>query len=245
MEEKNLNGGIRLQSFSDFEIAHLIDMMQVVMDMSNVGLMSQAYTKVPEFAEVFGDTGVKINLSLIAKGDGLDANGNLIFDDIEGINHLRAFELRDKFSKNVGTILVGNNDAHIIKAMADPRIDYIIPFHKSSWKESLYDALGLTGYSDYTDTQHEKAIDPDRKISDFKPSEYWDFTKSGDENGRIYLEKCKADGRIPKFPQFAQYDGYWKLLIDFKMYDNDGVGSPQTAVTPEFDMESANRILND
>lgn len=241
----NESGGLRLQSFSDFEIAHLIDMMQVVMDMSNVGLMSQAYTKVPEFAEVFGGTGVKINLSLIAKGDGLDVDGNLIFDDIEGINHLRAFELRDKFSKNVGTILVGKNDAHIIKAMADPRIDYIIPFHKSSWKESLYDALGLTGYADYTDTQHEKAIDPDRKISDFKPSEYWDFTKSGDENGKIYLEKCKADGRIPKFPQFAQYDGYWKLLIDFKMYDNDGVGSPQTSVMPEFDMEAANRILND
>lgn len=241
----NESGGLRLQSFSDFEIAHLIDMMQVVMDMSNVGLMSQAYTKVPEFAEVFGNTGVKINLSLIAKGDGIDANGNLIFDDVEGIDHKRAFELRDKFSKNVGTILVGKNDAHIIKAMADPRIDYIIPFHKSSWKESLYDALGLTGYADYTDTQHEKAIDPDRKISDFKPSEYWDFTKSGDENGRIYLEKCKEDGRIPKFPQFAQYDGYWKLLIDFKMYDNDGVGSPQTSVMPEFDMEAANRILND
>lgn len=241
----NESGGLRLQSFSDFEVAHLIDMMQVVMDMSNVGLMSQAYTKVPEFAEVFGDTGVKINLSLIAKENGLDENGELIFDDVEGIDHKKAFALRDKFSKNVGTILVGKNDAHIIKAMSDTRIDYIIPFHKSSWKESLYDALGLTGYADYTDTQHEKSIDPNRKIKDFMPSEYWDFSKSGDENAQIYLEKCKVDGRIPKFPQFAQYDGYWKLLIDFKMYDNNGVGSPQTQVMPNFDMESANRILNE
>ena len=241
----NESGGLRLQSFSDFEVAHLIDMMQVVMDMSNVGLMSQAYTKVPEFAEVFGDTGVKINLSLIAKENGLDENGELIFDDVEGIDHNKAFALREKFSKNVGTILVGKNDAHIIKAMSDPRIDYIIPFHKSSWKESLYDALGLTGYADYTDTQHEKSIDPNRKIKDFMPSEYWDFSKSGDENAQIYLEKCKVDGRIPKFPQFAQYDGYWKLLIDFKMYDNNGVGSPQTQVMPNFDVESANRILNE
>lgn len=238
-------GGLRLQSFSDFEVAHLIDMMQVVMDMSEVGLTSQAYTKVPEFAEVFGDTGVKINLSLIAKGSGLDENGELIFDDVEGIDHKKAFALREKFSKNVGTILVGKNDAHIIKAMADSRIDYIIPFHKSSWRESLYDALGLTGYDDYTDTQHEKPIDSKRKIKDFMPSEYWDYSKSGDENAQIYLEKCKADGRIPKFPQFAQYDGYWKLLIDFKMYDNNGVGSPQTQVMPNFDMESANRILNE
>ena len=245
VEARNNAGGLRLQSFSDFEVPHLIDMMQIVMDMSRVGLKSQAYTKVPAFAEVFGGTGVKINLSLIAKGDGLDANGNLVFDDVEGINHKEAFKLRDKYSKNVGTILVGKTDAHIIAAMADPRIDYIIPFHKSSWKESLYDALGLTGYADYTDYQNEKPIDKDRKIKNFDPSEYWDFSKSGDENAQIYLAKCREDGRIPKFPQFQGYPGYWKLLIDFKMYDNDGVGSPQEVVRPTFNTEASERILSD
>lgn len=244
VEARNKAGGLRLQSFSDFEIPHLIDMMQVVMDMSRVGLKSQAYTKVPSFAEAFGNTGVKINLSLIAKGNGLDANGNLVFDDVEGINHKEAFRLRDKFSKNVGTILVGKNDAHIIAAMADPRIDYIIPFHKSSWKESLYDALGLTGYGDYTEFQNEKALDKNRKISNFDPSEYWDYSKTGDENAQIYLQKCKDDGRIPKFPQFQSYEGYWKLLIDFKMYDNDGIGSPQEVVKPVFD-ESVNKEILD
>lgn len=242
---RNNAGGLRLQSFSDFEVPHMIDMMQIVMDMARVGLKSQAYTKVPAFAEVFGDSGVKINLSLIAKGDGLDSNGNLIFDDVEGINHKEAFKLRDKYSKNVGTILVGKTDAHIIAAMADPRIDYIIPFHKSSWKESLYDALGLTGYADYTDTQNEKPLDKDRKIKNFDPSEYWDFTKSGDENAQIYLEKCREDGRIPKFPQFQGYPGYWKLLIDFKMYDNDGIGSPQEVVKPIFNTEASERILGE
>lgn len=241
---RNKAGGLRLQSFSDFEVAHLIDMMQIALDMSSVGLMSQAYTKVPAFADVFGDTGIKINLSLIAKGTGLDENGNLIFDDVEGINHKEAFKLRDKYSKNVGTILVGKNDAHIIKAMSDSRIDYIIPFHKSSWKESLYDSLGLTGYSDYTDTQNEKPLDKGRTIKNFDPSEYWDFSKTGDENAQIYLQKCKEDGRIPKFPQFQGYEGYWKLLIDFKMYDNDGVGSPQTVVKPNFRMDEAMQILN-
>ena len=242
---RNNAGGLRLQSFSDFEVPHLIDMMQIVMDMSRVGLKSQAYTKVPAFAEIFGDTGVKINLSLIAKGDGLDANGNLVFDDVEGINHKEAFKLRDKYSKNVGTILVGKTDAHIIAAMADSRIDYIIPFHKSSWKESLYDALGLTGYADYTDYQNEKPIDKGREIKNFDPSEYWDFSKSGDENAQIYLAKCREDGRIPKFPQFQGYPGYWKLLIDFKMYDNDGVGSPQEVVRPEFNTEASERILSE
>ena len=245
VKSRNDAGGLRLQSFSDFEVAHLIDMMQVTLDMSRVGLMSQAYTKVPAFAEVFGDTGIKINLSLIAKDSGLDADGNLIFDDVEGINHEEAFRLRDKYSKNVGTILVGKNDAHIIKAMADPRIDYIIPFHKSSWKESLYDALGLTGYDDYTDTQNEKYIDKSRGTAkNIQPSEYWDYNLSGDENAKVYLEMCKNDGRIPKFPQFQGYEGYWKLLIDFKMYDNDGVGSPQTVVKPNFSMDEAKQILN-
>ena len=70
VEEKNLNGGIRLQSFSDFEIVHLIDTMQIIMDMSRVGLAGQAYTKAPDFAWALGDTGLKINLSLIAKGVG-------------------------------------------------------------------------------------------------------------------------------------------------------------------------------
>ena len=242
---RNNAGGLRLQSFSDFEVPHLIDMMQIVMDMSRVGLKSQAYTKVPAFAEIFGDTGVKINLSLIAKGDGLDANGNLVFDDVEGINHNEAFKLRDKYSKNVGTILVGKTDAHIIAAMADSRIDYIIPFHKSSWKESLYDALGLTGYADYTDYQNEKPIDKGREIKNFDPSEYWDFSKSGDENAQIYLAKCREDGRIPKFPQFQGYPGYWKLLIDFKMYDNDGVGSPQEVVRPTFNTEASEKILSE
>ena len=242
---RNNAGGLRLQSFSDFEVPHLIDMMQITMDMARVGLKSQAYTKVPNFAEAFGNTGIKINLSLIAKGTGLDADGNLIFDDKEGINHTEAFRLRDKFSKNVGTILVGKNDAHIIAAMADPRIDYIIPFHKSSWKESLYDALGLTGYDNYESTQHEKPIDGSRLIKDFDPSEYWDFSKTGDENAQIYLEKCREDGRIPKFPQFQGYDGYWKLLIDFKMYDNDGVGSPQEVVRPIFDNAANEKILSE
>lgn len=245
VEARNRAGGLRLQSFSDFEVPHLIDMMQITMDMARKGLKSQAYTKVPAFADAFGNTGIKINLSLIAKGSGLDANGNLIFDDVEGINHEEAFRLRDKYSKNVGTILVGKSDEHIIAAMDDPRIDYIIPFHKSSWKESLYEVLGLTGYDDYTETQNEKPIDKSRKIKNFDPSEYWDFTKTGDENAQIYLEKCREDGRIPKFPQFSSYPGYWKLLIDFKMYDNDGVGSPQEVVRPEFNEEVNKRILDE
>ena len=267
VEEKNLNGGIRLQSFSDFEIVHLIDTMQIIMDMSRVGLAGQAYTKVPDFAWALGDTGLKINLSLIAKG--VDENGKLVFDDIEGMPIADAMKLRDRYSANVGTILVAFNDEQLMAAMADDRVDYIIPFHRSQWKKSQYGAMGLPAKTkDYTYMQNEKFIKPQYheyrgrmvkdKATNYMPNEYWDFSKSGKENAIAYLEMCARNNKRPKFYKLLQNngdgsyslkadgstDGYWKLLIDFKMYDNDGNGSPQMAVKPEFNIEEATRMLD-
>ena len=268
VEDKNMNGGIRLQSFSDFEIVHLIDTMQIIMDMSRVGLAGQAYTKVPDFAWALGDTGLKINLSLIAKG--VDANGKLIFDDVEGMPIADAMKLRDRYSKNVGTILVAFNDEQLLAAMADERVDFIIPFHRSQWKKSQYEAMGLPAKTkDYTFMQNEKFIKPTYheyrgrmvkdKATNYMPNEYWDFSKTGKENAEAYLEMCARNNKRPKFYKFLQNngdgsyslkedgstDGYWKLLIDFKMYDNDGNGSPQMPVKPDFNMEEATRMLND
>lgn len=235
-------GGLRLQSFSDFEVVNMLDMMQVVYDMSRVGLTSQAYTKVPAFARVFGRTGIKINESLVVKG--LDANGQLIFDDVEGMPHEEAFRIREMYPENVGTILVGKDDSTIRAAMADPRIDFIIPYHRSGWSETNMQALGIKGYTDYTKSQNEIS-QTGKKIKNFYPSEYWDYSKSGDENAQIYLEKCAESGRIPKFPQFAGESGYWKTLIDFKMYDNNGNGAPQRAVTPDVNLTEARRVLDE
>lgn len=263
VKKLNDRGGLRAQSYSDFETPHLIDMMQVVLDMATKGLMSQAYTKVPNFADAMGKTGMKINLSLIAKGAGYDSKGRLLFDDKEGMPFKDAMRLRNKYSDNVGTILVGINDRHIELAMADDRIDYIIPYHRSGWAMSEYEVLGINGYEDYSATQNEKWKDPyvrdengeivlDNKgkpkkkpISNFYPHDYWDYSKTGDENAQIYLQLCEEHGKVPKFPQFAGKEGYWKLLIDFKMYDNDGVGVPQTTVKPLFDNEVNMRILEE
>jgi len=239
----NRRGGLRLQSFSDFEVVNMLDMMQVVMDMSRVGLMSQAYTKVPEFARVFGGTGVKINLSLVTKG--VDANGRLIFDDIEGMPHREAFRIRDMYSDHVGTILVGKDDATIRAAMADPRIDFIIPYHASGWSTENQNALGIGGYTNFTAGQNETDARTGKTVKNFQPSEYWDYSKTGDENAQVYLEKCREAGRIPKFPQYQNFPGYWKMLIDFKMYNNEGVGSPQRAVRPDFNLEEARNIMDD
>lgn len=239
----NRRGGLRLQSFSDFEVVNMLDMMQVVMDMSRVGLMSQAYTKVPAFARAFGDTGVKINLSLVTKG--VDKNGKLIFDDIEGMPHEEAFKIRDMYSENVGTILVGKDDETIRAAMADPRIDFIIPYHASGWSTENQNALGIGGYTNFTAGQNETNAATGKGVKNFQPSEYWDYSKTGDENAQTYLKKCREAGRVPKFPQYQNYPGYWKMLIDFKMYDNEGNGSPQRAVRPDFNLSEAGRIMKE
>lgn len=265
---KNRNGGIRMQSFSDFEIVHAIDTMQIIMDMSRVGLAGQAYTKVPEFAKAFGDTGLKINLSLIAKG--VDENGKIIFDDREGMPHETAFNIRKKHSDNVGTILVIFNDAQLYAAMADDRIDFIIPFHRSQWKKGQYAAMGLpAGTKDYTYMQNEKLIKPTYheyqgrmvkdKASNYMPNAYWNFSKSGKENAEDYLKMCAENNKRPKFYKLLDYDGngtyslkkdgstdgYWKLLVDFKMYDNEGNGSPQTPVRPDFSMTEIRKMLKE
>ena len=263
--EKNKNGGLRLQSFSDFEVIHLIDSMQVIMDMSRVGLAGQAYTKVPDFAWALGDTGLKINLSLIAKD--VDANGRLVLDEVEGMKESDAMALRNRYSDNVGTILVAFTDEQLKAAMADERIDYIIPYHRSQWKTDQYESMGLPeNTKDYTPWQNESYIEPvynkngtKQRPSNYMPNTYWDFTKSGKENAEAYLEMCAMNNRKPKFShllvdnQDGSYslqpdgstDGYWKTLIDFKMYNNEGIGVPQVPVTPDFNMGEAQRMLNE
>lgn len=279
---KNENGGIRFNSFSDFEIIHALDCMQVITDMARVGLAGQGYTKVKEFAECFGKTGLKINLSLVAKG--VDKNGRLVFDEVNGMKYADAMELRNKYSDNVGTVIVAFTNEQIKSALADPTIDYVLPFHRSQWKKAQYALMGLpVGTKDYTNVQNDRIKNPNTgravKLDKIKavtkytntitgetydikgnimPNMYWDYSKSGRENAQEYLNYINANKMTPKFqfllqregnnwvlPEDAVGDGYFKLLIDFKMYDNNGVGSPQMPVVPEFNMPFIQQMLED
>ena len=277
---KNLNGGIRFNSFSDFEIIHALDCMQVLMDMSRVGLSGQAYTKVKDFAESFGDTGLKINLSLVAKG--VDENGNLLFDEINGMKHSDAIDLRNRYSENVGTVIVVFDEAQMKAALADPQIDYVLPFHRSQWKRAQYDAMGLpSSTKDFTAYQNDKVKNPKtgkwvnlgkikhvatytndltgetHKITgNIMPNQYWDYNSDGRTNAQRYLDYINSNGLAPKFrflldnvdgkwvlPEGEVGDNYFKLLIDFKMYNNEGWGSPQTPVAPEYNMPHIQHML--
>lgn len=268
--DKNDHGGFRLQSFSDFEIVHLIDCMQVITDMSMVGLYGQAYTKVPEFAEALGYTGLKINCSLIAKG--VDESGKLILDDVEGMKAETAFKLRTKYAGNVGTVVVCFTEEQIKAALADNRIDYVLPFHHSQWKKSQFGADGLNlpeGTKSFQQHQNErvrteKGTLKKRSEGNFFPKDYWVEGNTGRQNGEHYLDLCNSNNVVPKFPFLLETytengktkyklpdgavgDGYYKLLIDFRMYadDNASVPAPQRAVVPNFNMEECNKMLKD
>jgi len=87
----------------------------------------------------------------------------------------------------------------------------------------------------------EKGVDPDcynvklakAQAEQIFPYEYWDtsLTKDkADENGKRFTEYCDAMGIVPRFSQFKDDPGYWKLLIDRPMYNNDGTYHQQQAV---------------
>lgn len=64
-----------------------------------------------------------------------------------------------------------------------------------------------------------------KQTSSIFPYEYWDKSltiKAADQNGRRFQEYCASLGIQPRFSQFKDDTGYWKLLIDRKMYNNDG-----------------------
>lgn len=255
----NNKGGLRIFSFSDFEAVHLLDICQVIMDASAVGLKIQAYTKVPAFAKLVANTGIKLNRSLIAAGKGFkvnpDGSRSLIYDTHEGIdiNDPDFFDSSD--NPNIGNILVGISDEHIRLAMEDDFVDYIIPFHSNQGRNVLA-VKGISHWTNYKEFQRERYADGRKGARDvniytqvidkYRPTNNVEFVEA-------FLKECKAQGKIPRFDQFlnkvnGEYvytPGYEKLLLDFKLFDKNGYILPQTNVNPNIDMTAAKRILND
>ena len=84
------------------------------------------------------------------------------------------------------------------------------------------------------------------------PWEYWDVSTTIETayiNGDLFQEYCESLGVIPRFSgmtsngdkmsygDFTKSKGYWKLLIDRRMYDRSGKYRDQQAVTATFNAE--------
>ena len=211
-EEAKKVGGVRLQSFSDFMTNMVFDYVQMFGDMEAKNLTGHSYTKVKEYALLFGKTGMKINLSLIPAGfdsdvytaediakmgkkskeflklkenAGLKENGDYMFDK-ESFDFDLAVEIQnlDGYDKNVGTICVGVSDKHILKLLGDDRICMVIPYHRSGISPLVADKMGISTFNDYTNKQNTRF-----KKSNGKPGKKvgkgfdFNFYEGSDVNG--------------------------------------------------------------
>lgn len=267
VKAKNDKGGLRIYSFSDAEMFHLIDIIQVITDSATVGLSLQGYTKVNEYAKAVKDTGEKLNRSLIPKGElGYHIeNGEVIldYDTVEGIdiNHPDFFDNRD--NPNVGNITIGVSDTQIRAAMVSDFVDQIIPFHTGQ-SEDVLGEKGIATWSNYKDFQTEKDI-ATGKVSDHQINIYTEVLQPLEKEGnpitkRTFVEKflqvCKENNLTPRFSQFLNTnengdfiynEGYHKMLVDFKTFAQTETGEylPQLPVKPIFDNEYITKILKD
>ena len=159
--------GARLQSFSDFQIENLYDYMQLIAGMAARKIPCHAYTKEIAFARLFGMTGMKINMSIVCDVDpnvpkeyaGLtyDENGELVYNFGEQTfpwEEAVKLQKDSRYSKNVGTILVGLSDPHIQKALDDPDVRFIIPYHASGLPKDIMASTHLGMATDYTKFQN-------------------------------------------------------------------------------------------
>ncbi|MHC4302535.1 MAG: hypothetical protein ACYS7Y_35190, partial [Planctomycetota bacterium] len=134
LAKANRMGGVRMNSQSDFRPWYVIDTMQFLAAVQSINSSAHVFTRVPEFIEIFGDTGVKFNMSMefARDPDGTimrDADGRAMFNDMNGMPTARAMEFREKYP-NAGTMIVAMNDAEVLEALGDDRVDMVIPFHR-------------------------------------------------------------------------------------------------------------------
>jgi hypothetical protein len=245
VDKMNRYSGLRSQSWSDFEVPHLIDKMQAVFDMSVRKLKGQSYTKEIEYVETMKDTGEMVNMSLIPIGIGLDANGKLIFKENESIRDMkRARAIRAAYN-NVGFEIIGINDEHIIAALADSEIDYVIPYHSSGLKEEYKRIGGMRGWIDYTKEQHW--TDQNGEEIDVSEEIFVDEWQGDLKKLKKLIDQKKL--KPPFHDRFGfgrkggPVKGYEKLLTDRRIWGNDGKFVVQQPVTPTFDMKYINKML--
>ena len=266
-------GGVRIQSFSDYMPRLFFDYAQMIADLAAKKLPAHGYTKEALFAQQFGQTGVKINLSLVPKvveggvAPGLDANGNYVWQEGQSFgsavsdkdNGKAGFDLAvqiqnaEGYGDNCGTIAVGVSDKHIEKMLDDPDIRMIIPYHKSGLNPIVAAMNKIDKFENYTNYQNTRSKKTGKKVD-----AHFDFNtelqKLGDAKAAAdaYLAWCEENGYLPKFDipsrKFfpSQHPNYYKLLIDFSAYNSDGKATPQGDVRIQYPQEGdAFGSLND
>jgi hypothetical protein len=263
----NSMAGMRMNSQTDFRPWHVLDLIQGLTHAKMRKLGMHVYTKSPDFINIFGDSGIKFNMSIEYAHD---AAGNpmprgagekgYMFNDMEGMPDAQAVAFRKKYPDNAGTMLVAFNPKEVEFAMADPHVDMIIPYHKGGVPKTIEAQIKAV---DMSKDQHEHfpkgwgkemkvyvgagktvksqgmvlTLDDGSKVTIYKDRP---ITRAEHQNSKErYLEICEKAGITPKFSQWTDHPGYMKLIRDVAREPGK-----QGAVDPtKIDWDAANEVI--
>jgi len=161
-------------------------------------------------------------------------NGQDRLTAAEGYELAKAIQNAPGYGVNCGTIAVGVSDEHIRKMLRDPDIRMVIPYHKSSLNHIVAVMTNIDRYHDYTGVQNTRRADGTKLTKRQKDFNYNEaLQRLGDAKAAAdeYKAWCDKKGYLPKFDQFREEEGYYKLLEDFSTYDMNGESAPQGGVT--------------
>ena len=229
IDEWNGEYGIRMYSFSDFSPAFILENMQMVTDAAVRGAKMLAYTKEADFVNIFGSTGMAINISVA----GYESNGEFICDGMQGMEWEEAKALRNKYPA-AGVAYVAKSDREVEWAMDQEWIDTVIPFHISFGSASMAEAMN---WQNYTQIQSEKAKDGG-SVTKLEHQSVYPPEHLNDKD--TYLAKCEEYGLVPKFERWIDHPGYMKLVNETRLATNE-----MAAVQPVFNEEAAKECLNE
>ena len=184
--QMNAENGLRSQSWSDFQVIHLLDYIAATIELSTKGAKRQSYTKVPDYVKLLGNTGDMINMSLIPERV---FDGKLSYDGVEGMAYDIAKQLRDEYHETVGTICIGIENEQIRLLLEDITIDMVIPYHHSSMSKATRKLMHIPTWVTYEKSQNEsKLSDADAKA-----------------NAEKYGVEIKKDNMYQKSPNFSEW----------------------------------------
>ena len=224
----NHTGGFRLQSYSDFQIENFVDVLQVIFEAGTLGLNGHAYTKVPAFLDATANTNLKRNISVFMYKDGNQWKIDKA-DSFHGTMEDIYARVESDKSGDTGIIVVVQNDSNAAWVMANDRVGYGIPFHKSgntmdTVRSTIVreDGREINGYKDIKDhtkfqseTWKETTIDhkAGTKVkSGISIYEFWDFDNKENlskkalikKNLMRYIDECEKLGYRPKFVDYLK-----------------------------------------
>ncbi len=224
----NEMAGVRMNSQTDFRVWHILETEKMLTHLAMRGAMAHVYTRIPEFIDIFGRTGIKFNISFEFAHDGKtgkilrDARGNPVINEMNTMPWKKILEFRRKYPNDVGSMLTALTEEDILEGMRNPNVDMMIPYHQGRVDPRV---RGFMQAQNFEKWQHErwpagyqKGQKVSVKLSNGKTviaTVGEPFTRAQHFNSKkLYIELCNKLGVTPRYDQFKNQPGYMKAIID-------------------------------